>query len=431
MNSKEVNEIKRCFRPDKTAVKHIYGCYVNTNREIIDRIDASLGMLPEEETAQYLDRLRKVLSGALGKNLIDIVFSPEQVNDSDEHRLLMALRDSKAEDPEVREEFFQKVVDSYEAGDQNYLILLASDSYDVPRKRRDGADGDSENVYTFVICALCPVKDGGAGLRYDHEDSMFHISGAGQLAGPPSLGFLFPAFDYRTSNINNALYFAKKPDEMHEELIDALFRTEPPMSSTAQREAFHTALADTLEEDFHYDVMQTVHEQLWERMEQHKEEKDPEPLALTVREIGDILSGSGVSEEHVTAFREACKEQFGEQAVLDPANLIDMGKLEIITPDAKIIVNPETSYMIETRMINGRKYILIPADQGVEVNGLNMAVRPEAGMPAEEAPSEETPSEETPAEETSAEKTPAEEVPPEEAADTRPPWEEAPAPEAE
>ena len=395
MNAKEVNEIKRCFRPDKTAVKHIYGCYVNTNREIIDRLEVSLGMLPEEEAAQYLERLRKVLSGALGKNLIDIVFSPEQVADSDEHRLLMALRDSRLEDPELREEFFQKVVEALDAGDQNYLVLLAHDSYDVPRKRRDGGDADSENVYSFVVCAVCPVKDGGAALRYDRDDSMFHISGTGQLAGPPTLGFLFPAFDYRTSNINNALYFAKKPEEMHEELIDALFRTEPPMSSTAQREAFHAALADTLEDDFHYDVVQTIHEQLRERIEEHKEERDPEPLVMTVREIGEILTGSGVSEEHAEAFQKACREQFGEQAVLDPGNLIDGGKFELITADAKILVNPETSYMIETRIINGRKYILIPADAGVEINGLNVSVRAaEDDSEAEAGSAEETPAEE-------------------------------------
>lgn len=384
MNQKEINEIKRCFRPDKTGISHIYGCYVNTNKEIIDRIDASLGLLPEEEGALYLERLRKVLSGALGKNLIDIVFSAEQVADSDEHRLLTALRDSKLEDPEVREEFFRIMVEALEAGDRNYLILAAAQSYDVPRKGRDGAkDADgSDEVYSFVTCAVCPVKEGGTGLRYEHEDSMFHISGAGQLAGPPSLGFVFPAFDYRRSNINNALYYARKPEEAHPELIDALFRTEAPLSASEQRDAFHTALADTLGEDFHYDVLQSVHERLRERIEQHREERDPEPLVLSVREIGDVLADCGVAEEHVSAFREACRESFGEQAALNPSNLIDSGKFEVVTSDARVSVNPENSYMVETRTINGRKYLLIPADGGVEINGLSVNVR--AAEPSQE-----------------------------------------------
>lgn len=408
MNQKEINELKRCFRPDRTAISHIYGCYVNTSKEIIDRFDASLGMLPQEEAELYLDRLKKALGGAPGKNLIDIVFTPEQVNDSDEHRLLSALRDSQLADPEIREEFYQKVVSALEPGEQNYLLLAAADRYDVPRRGKDGADraDESENVFSFVLCAICPVKDGGPVLRYDHEEKMFHISGAGQMAGPPSLGFLFPAFDNRCANINNALYYAKQPDELHEELIDALFRTEPPMSATEQRAAFHDALAESLADDFHYDVMQSVHEQLRERIVQHKEDKDPETLELSVREVEEILVHSGVSEEHAAAFQEAVKERFGEHAALQPANLIDSGRFEIVTPDAKINVNPETSYMIEARNIDGRKYILIPADQGVEINGVAVTISSGAivppAQPAEPAPE---PSEE-PAQESSEEPAP-------------------------
>ena len=216
MNQKELNELKRRFKPDKTSIGHVYGCYVNTKGELISRIDASLGMLPQEETELYLERLRKILSGAAGKNLIDIIFSPEQVNDSDEHRLLMSLRDSRLENPEIREEFYQKVADSLQLEDENYLILLACDSYDIPHKGRDGdsfADG-AEQVFTGVYCAVCPVKEGGAGLRYFHEESTFHISGAGPLASAPVLGFLFPAFDNRATNINNALYYVKQPAEL-------------------------------------------------------------------------------------------------------------------------------------------------------------------------------------------------------------------------
>ena len=38
MISKEISELRRRFQPDKTAISHIYGCYVNANREIISYI---------------------------------------------------------------------------------------------------------------------------------------------------------------------------------------------------------------------------------------------------------------------------------------------------------------------------------------------------------------------------------------------------------
>ena len=103
MNQKELSELKRRFRPDKSAIHRIYGCFVNGNKEIVSYLDESMGRMPEEESAQYLGFLKKALSGTLGKQLIDIVFSTQQVVDSQEHKLLSALRDSQLKDAQARE----------------------------------------------------------------------------------------------------------------------------------------------------------------------------------------------------------------------------------------------------------------------------------------------------------------------------------------
>lgn len=372
MNQKEINELKRRFRADRSCISNIYGCYVNANREIVSYLDTSLGLLPEEEAELYLGRLKKALSGAVGKNLIDIVFTTEQVADSDEHRLLSALRESQLRDGDIREEFYRKAIEALDMGEGcNYLILLAADSYDVPHRGRDGSsDADaSDQVFRYIVCAVCPVKEGSPELKYFHDQNEFHIASNGQTVGQTALGFLFPAFDDRAANIYNALYYAQKPAELHQEFIDAVFRTEAPMSSEEQRQLFETALTDALEEEYSYAVAQTVHEQLRERIEQHREEKDPEPLSLTVGEIGEMLRSSGVSGEKVETFTRECSEQFGENAALHPDNLIDSRRFEIRTADVQLTVDPERSYLIETRIIDGRPYLLIPAE-GVEVNGV-------------------------------------------------------------
>ena len=380
MNQKEINELRRRFRADKSAISRIYGCYVNTNKEIVTRLDASLGRLPEQEAELYLGRLKKALSGTQGKNLIDIVFSTQQVADSEEHRLLMRLRDSRLEDAEARDAFYQRAIDALDMGDANYLILLAADSYDVPYMSKDGetqADA-SDQVFNYIICAICPVKDANPELRYFGGDNEFHSDAVTQIAGATALGFLFPAFDDRAANIYNALYYAQKPAELHHEFIDAIFHVEAPMSAEEQREAFQTALTDSLEDECAYNVMQSVHEQLREQIEQHKESKDPEPLNLSAKEIGAVLRNSGISEERVEAFTQSVTEQFGESVVLNPDNLIDKGKFEITTPEVKVIVDPEQSYLVETREIDGRKYLLIPADNGLAVNGVEVRIGSEA-----------------------------------------------------
>ena len=372
MNQKEISELKRRFWLGKNAIGRIYGCYVNAQKEIVSYLDESLARMPEEEGEKYLNLLKKVLSGALGRNLIDIVFSTQQVADSDEHRRLMALRDSKLKDGEVRQEFYQTVIDSLDMGESNYLILLAHDAYDVPHRGKDGEDraDEGDTVFSYIVCCVCPVKDGKLELSYCAGENEFHNCAPSQIVSPPELGFLFPAFDDRAANLYNALTYARKPDELHQEFLDALFHTEPPMSAGEQREAFQTALREGLEGACGLEVVQAVHERLTAKIEEHREAKDPEPLAVTAKDVSAILRDCGAEEPQITAFCEKCGELFGEGAALSPANLIDSKRFEVKTADVTIAVPPEQSYLVETRIIDGKKYLLIPAGEGLEVNGM-------------------------------------------------------------
>jgi len=261
MNQKELNEIRRRFKLDKNAISRIYGCYVNSNKEIIANIDASMGLMSQEEQEMYLGLLKKSLSGALGRNLIDIEFSTAQVTDSDEHRLLQTVRQTALQDRNSREALCRRIIDAMDMGETNYLILLAADTYDVPCRGRDDetfADG-SDTVYKYFVCSICPVKAPTLELKYSNEDSEFHSASTGHIALAPELGFLFPAFDDRAANIYNALFYSKNAAELHQEVIDAVFRVaEPPMSAEEQKNVFSTALGDALQKDCSYDVVQSV-----------------------------------------------------------------------------------------------------------------------------------------------------------------------------
>jgi len=46
-----------------------------------------------------------------------------------------------------------------------------------------------------------------------------------------------------------------------------------------------------------------------------------------------------------------------------------------VTELVTISVDPEYSYQVETRVIDGKRYILIPADEGVEVNGMAVEIK--------------------------------------------------------
>ena len=375
MNKKEISELSRRFKPEKANIGRVYGCYVNSSKEVISNIDESLAMMPQEEAQQYLTILKKTLSGSLGRNLTDIVFSTEQVAGSEEHRLLMALREDKAE---ARQSFFQKVIDSLDMGD-NYLMLCANDVYDVPyrghgdvdKSAQEYASGESDQVYRYFVCAVCPVKDGKLELGYFVGENEFHNCLAKQIVGAPELGFLFPAFDNRTTNIYNALFYSRKPYEMHYEFIEGIFHTDLAMTPAEQREAFESILSDSV--DCSMDIIRSVHEQLSAKVAEHAESKNEEPLTVSCGDISSILADCGVNEEQLSAFQKSFMERFGK-VLLNPENIVDTRHFEVKAGDVTITVSPEQSFLIETREVNGRKYIMIPADGGAELNGFAVKV---------------------------------------------------------
>ena len=378
MIDKEISEIRRHLRRDRSNMTAIYGCYVNDNKEIISEFRQSTGIMPENEGDKYFALLRRTLSGPIGRNLIDITFKTSQVASSPEHKLLMDLRETQLKDDELRRSFYQKVIDSVVL-ESSYLILLGYDTYDVPFKSRDDAfqKDNSDETYSYILCSICPVKQTKGGLHYIPEEQTFHDGAGSQMISAPALGFLFPAFDNRSTNIYNALYYTHDVKTSQDALIETLFNAPVPQPAEEQKKTFEALLTTSLGEECSLDVVQTVHDQLRERIALHKEAKVPEPLMIAKADVKEVLAACGVSEEHLSKFSVDYDEAFGFEADLHPRNIIDDKHFELKTPDVVIKVDPTRNDLIETRVIGGVKYIMICADEAVEVNGVNITISEE------------------------------------------------------
>ncbi len=376
MNEKEVAELRRRFRSDKTSITRIRGAYVNEKREIISELDQSTALLSDSECDQILSVLKKALSGKVDTNLIPLEFTTNQVMTSEEHKLLCRLRESELSDREAVHAFYRKVIDSLEIKG-NYMILLAHDSYDVFSYRKDGKGKDDEavEVFRYIICAICPVNMAKPTLSYYVRENCFRDVVADSVVAPPALGFMFPSFAGRTVNIYGALYYTRATDDSHQELVDALFGTgKLPMPAAEQRETFRAVLSDAVGEDCSLPLVRSVHAQISLAMEEHKASKEPEPLMVDKYTIRDMLSFSGVPEETIDRFQQKFDASFGEGATLAPRNLVDTRKFELKTPDVLIKVNPARADLLETRVIDGVRYVLVRADKGVEVNGVDVRI---------------------------------------------------------
>ena len=157
-------------------------------------------------------------------------------------------------------------------------------------------------------------------------------------------------------------------------LVEALFQAPVPQPAAQQKKTFEALLTTSLGEECSMEVMQTVHEELCQRIELHKESKIPEPLLVSKEDVKEVLSSCGVSEENLSKFSVDYDEAFGFEADLHPKNIIDPKHFEIKTPDVVIKVDPARSDLIETRIIGGIKYIMICADEDVEVNGVSIHI---------------------------------------------------------
>ena len=373
MTEKELREIKRRFRPEKSNIPRIVGRFVNESGAVVANISQSIGIGDEELTEKLLGVMKKTLSGTLGTNLTDIPFSTRDVTESEEHKLLMKLKNSRLADEEALNTFFDRVIESVKL-ESNYAILLASDVYDVPSYSKDGEEGDSREVFSYIIAAVCPLKNLPEALSFKESDSLFHLFAPSAVLAAPIFGFMFPTFDDRRTNIYSALYYTRSIEENYPDFTARIFAKEAGLPPVAQKAAFDDCLAEALGDECTLDVVRTVHEEITEMITAHKESRDPEPLTVTKSTVKSILADCGIAEGTLEKLDEALDEGLGKNAVLSPKNIVTTKKFEIVTPDVKVKVDPEHRDLVSTQIIDGKKYLLIRLDGGAQVNGINIKV---------------------------------------------------------
>ncbi len=374
MTDKELREIRRRFRPDKSSILSIKGCIVNSKKNIVATFNQPLAGCSVDENEKLLGIMKKSLSGGLGTNLLDLEFSAKQAMESDEHRLLMALRGSSLKDEAALSEFYKRVIESVKI-EGGFAILLASDTYDVFSYSADGSREDSSTVFSYIVCSVCPVKPLNAGLYFRQFDNSFRSIEEHAMLSPPQFGFMFPSFDGRATNIYNALYYTKDITDIHPEFIASVFNVEPPLSAFQQKEGFKSCLTDTLSEECDFEVVRSVHNQISDMITEHKNSKEEEPLRLGKAHLKTVLEYCGVDSQKVEEFGENFDRQFGKNAEIAPKSIVNTNKFKLETPDVSINVNPERTDLVSTQVINGVRYILIRANEGVEVNGVNIDIK--------------------------------------------------------
>lgn len=375
MNKKEVLEIRKQYKPEDCSITRICGCYVDGNKEILALSKDAFLSLPDEEIFKYLTIFKQTLSGTIGKNLINMEFPLDQEAPGGNQEFLLQLRNSKLQDDMLLEEFYQKIIDHYNYG-ENYYIILIHVAYDIPGKSTDGSEmfDASDEVFDYILCSICPVHLSKEGLCYNPETNHVENRIRDWIVEVPVKGFLFPAFNDRSTDIHSLLYFSKKPEDLQPEFIENALGCTFPMSAGSQKDTFQSVVMNTLGEECEYEVIRNIHDNLHEIIEETKEA--PEPPVLTKPELKRLLSKSGVTAACMESFDTNFDHIAGEKAEFLVTNIAETRKFSIETPDVVIKVNPERADLVETKTIDGRQCLVIAMSDQVEVNGVRIRTIP-------------------------------------------------------
>ncbi len=368
----EINEIKKQFSEANCTISKICACYVSGEKDKITTMREAFLSLQEEEAARYYQILRKGLSGTLGKNLINLDFPLEAEFSDGTQQFLLELRNSGLEDDELLEQFYNKMIETYPYT-QNYLILLIDGKYDVPGRTSDGLEMEdaSDEVYHYIFCALCPVKQSKPGLTYEPQGNLFKSRICDWIVDVPMNAFLFPAFNDRSTDLHSCLYYTKDSEKPFEDFVYSMLGCTMPIPAGFQKEAFQTIITETLGEDRDLEVLKNIHETLYDMMEEHSE--DPAPLILDKAEVKNVLAKSGVSNEQLETFDKHYDDTIGASSELMASNITETRKFEVKTPDVIIKVNPERSDLVETKVIDGITYLMIEVGSNIQVNGVTLS----------------------------------------------------------
>lgn len=370
MNKKEILEIRKHLTKQDGAVGRICGCYVNHEKEIVCELKQAFLSLSEEEIFKYRDIFKHGLSGTVGKNLLDIEFPLNQESEGGTQDFLLQLRNSELADDELLKRFYKTIIDNFDYPENYYIILIYS-SYDIPGKTSDGFVNfdSSEDVYNHILCCICPVKLSKPGLSYDSTANAFIERDRDWIVESPIKGFLFPAFNDRSTDIHSILYYSKDAANLGDTLIDSVVGSGIPLSCPGQKTIFNTLISETFTESCDYETIRSIHETINDIIEENKE--NPDPVKLSKEDIRHVFEEAEVAEENIESFETAFSNTAGEKAELQASNITET-KFSITTPDVVIKVNPARTDLVETRIIDGRQCLVIAVDDHIQVNGIDV-----------------------------------------------------------
>ena len=406
----DVLELRRRFKKTECTFGRMCGCYVNSGKQVVLKFSESFSELEEDEFYKYLEIAKKTLSGTLGSNLLELEFDRSE-SAAEHQKYLLALKESKLGNEELLDRLYEQIIAEY-AYPGNYLILVYHDIYDVPSKATSGEEQDeSEEIYEYILCAICPVELSKPALGYREDENRIGARVRDWVVGLPDLGFVYPAFANRGSDVNAVMYYVKTGKSSHPELVEQVLGCVPQRTAAEDKQAFRSVVLDAFGEDEEqadaafFQIQKTISGMVAER----EEDESLPPVSLTAETLSGLATEAEVPEKVRELMEKSYTHVFGDTPpvadnVLD-SKLVEEGtarahtaaleqKIAVLQQelaaqaaqrvdaeddapwreDAEIELHvpQERASRIRADVVDGQKCLLIPLEEGehARINGV-------------------------------------------------------------
>lgn len=391
-------ELKRRLKKDQCTFTKMCGCYVNGNKEKILTFQETFLNLEEEEFYKYLEIARKVLSGTVGNNLLELSFPLEEEEPGHRQHSLMAIRADGLKNTELVDILYDQIIQYYDFVG-NYLILLFHDAYDVMTKTSDGISVDeSEEVFEYILCAICPVELSKPGLGYLEGENRIGSRIRDWVVGVPEQGFIFPAFTDRSTDIHSVMYYTKNAKDTHPELMEGVLGCASIRTGMEKKKAFQEIILNAVPDEdkaknLLLDMQSEINDYVIEQEETYPESE--EPILLTQETVTSLMKNIEIPEHVSEKIEKSFQEEFVDappvcEQMLDSKalSLCEQRKKEkelqhqIVTLQKRLNnsqeegqitlnVSPEKASEITADFIDGQRCLIIPINENehATVNG--------------------------------------------------------------
>ncbi len=377
MNKKEIAEIKKNFTDSSGffTLEHVISVYVDPQKNIRCSENKLYSLIPEDEGAVMLESLKKVLSGSVGKNLMEYGFPNSEYGENGAQSVLYSALKGKLTDEAANAMLLERIINNMEY-EKAYAVMIGYCSYSIASKdKNDDTYDEADYEYNFIVTAICPVDTGNDGLMFDSENNAIVKKMNNELiiSRKPTDGFLYPVFSDRSPDVNNVMYYTATPKKPNISVVENVLGCEFTMSCQNERETFQQVLTDVVADELSYTVITQVNEAIRDIVIRSKDETEL-PL-IDDNKLHGILFDAGVSSEKLDALPAVFKEKVGSADGLTAENLI-VSKTVLATPEITVNISRDATDKVRTSVINGRRCLIIDLDDpSISINGLTTSVQ--------------------------------------------------------